>query len=247
VRDYEVTAEFYDLLQAVSYRKTAERLLDRWLGEPRIGVLDVGAGTGIATALLARRCSVTVHAIEPASSMRTVMLSRLAGRSELLPHVRVHAVPVERLDLSRAADFAICLNTLSTLDATARAEALRALSGLLVPGGRLVVQRPPSEPGPEHGSLPSWCLGGDIYSGDIACTVTGERSLRWRFTYRVARDGVIIRECAETFDGFLTSADEFASELTAAGFTPVDTDDPDVVIAVGDPDRATRPGVERRP
>jgi len=84
MRSYEVTAEFYDLLQATRYVQRADAVLSRWLGRPRVGALDVGAGTGLATELLAKRCDVTVHAVEPTRSMRTVLLSRLAGRPELL-------------------------------------------------------------------------------------------------------------------------------------------------------------------
>ncbi|MFD0592531.1 hypothetical protein ACFQZ4_08155 [Catellatospora coxensis] len=42
---YAVTAEFYDLLQATEHLAVTGRLLDRWLGSPEVGVLDVGAGT----------------------------------------------------------------------------------------------------------------------------------------------------------------------------------------------------------
>lgn len=107
---YAATAEFYDLLQATGYLAVAERLLDRWLGVPQLGVLDIGAGTGIATALLAGRCDVTVHAVEPAANMRAVLLSRLAGRTDLLERVRVHAGPAQRLGLRQVADAANCLN-----------------------------------------------------------------------------------------------------------------------------------------
>ena len=230
-RSYAVTAEFYDLLQATDFLATAERLLDRWLGEPLVGVLDVGAGTGIATGLLARRVSVTVHAVEPAASMRAVLLSRLAGRPELLSRVRLHARPVQRLGLHRAADFALCLNTMSSLDATDRASALDALARAIVRGGTLVVQRPPDSAGAPRYDLPTWQLGGDTYSGEVACTATADDLVQWRFTYRVSRGATILRTEIETFDGHLASADAFAAQLTAAGFMPVDSDTPDVVIA----------------
>ena len=38
---YAVTAEFYDLLQATEHLAVTGRLLDRWLGRPEVGVLDV--------------------------------------------------------------------------------------------------------------------------------------------------------------------------------------------------------------
>jgi SAM-dependent methyltransferase len=230
-RSYDVTAEFYDLLHAADYVTTTERLLDRWLGDPIVGVLDVGAGTGIATGLLARRCRVTVHAVEPAASMRAVLLSRLAGRPELLSRIRLHARTVQRLGLQRVADFALCLNTMSGFNQEARAAALDALARALVPGATLVVQRPPSDPGADRYDLPSWYLGGDVYGGDVACTPIGEDLVEWRFTYRITRDDVIVREQVETFQGHLASADNFDAQLTKAGFALIDTDGPDIVIA----------------
>ena len=231
MRSYDVTAEFYDLLHAADYLRTTRRLLDRWLGDPQVGVIDVGAGTGIATELLAMRCDVTVHSVEPAASMRAILLSRLAGRTELLSHVRVHARPAARLGLASAADVAICLNTMATLDETERADALRSIARALVRGGILIVQRPPEAPGPERSDLPSWQLGGDIYSGDVTCTRVDDGLVEWRFAYRVSRDGIIVREEFESFAGHLLPAVRFDRELAKAGFTPVDNDEPDVVIA----------------
>lgn len=228
---YDVTAEFYDLLQASRYRETARRLLDRWLGEPVVGVVDMGAGTGIATEQLARRCAVTVHAVEPAPSMRAILLSRLAGRSDLLPRVRVHDRPAGRLRLHRVADFAWCLNVLPSLTADDRAATLGALADAMVPAGRLLVQRPPSEMGRDRADLPTWCLGGDAYGGEVLCERIDAGRIRWCFIYRVSRDDVLIREHAETFDGYLVPAAAFTRELAEAGFVPEDTDAPDVVIA----------------
>jgi SAM-dependent methyltransferase len=231
MRSYEITAEYYDLLQAARYAQRADTLLDRWLGRPRIGALDVGAGTGLATELLAKRCGVTVHAVEPTRSMRTVLLSRLAGRPELLEHVRVHARPIQDLGLRRVADFGLCLNTMGTLDRDERADALAALAEALTADATLVLQRPPVAPGRAHAALPAWHLGGDVYSGEVTCTEGSPGAIEWRFTYRVTRDDAVIREEVETFDGFLVAADDFDAELGVAGFVVTDVDNHDVVVA----------------
>jgi SAM-dependent methyltransferase len=228
---YAATAEFYDLLQATQHLALAERLTSRWLGTPTVGVLDVGAGTGIATEILAMSTSVPVHAIEPAAPMRTVLLSRLAGRSALLNHVRVHAAPIQDLGLSGIADAAMCLNTMGCLDAPERSAVLGAIASALVPGGVLVVQRPPERLAAESRPLPAWSLGGDVYDGEVTGTPNGPHRLRWRFTYRVRRDGAVIREVHEDFAGYLVSHQAFAAELAEAGFTRSAADDPDIVIA----------------
>ncbi|GAB4055948.1 class I SAM-dependent methyltransferase [Catellatospora paridis] len=228
---YAVTAEFYDLLQATEDLAVTGRLLDRWLGRPEVGVLDVGAGTGLATNVLARRCAVTVHAVEPAASMRAVLLSRLAGQTEVLPRVRVYARTVQDLGLVGVADFGWCLNTMAGLDRSDRAAALRALAAALVPGGRLVVQRPPSRAVAQRHDLPSWRLGGDLYSGEVTTTPVGADRVRWRFDYRVSRDGALVRAETEVFDGHLATESGFDAELASAGFVVVGADVPDIVVA----------------
>ncbi len=226
-----MTAEFYDLLQAAEEDALAQRLLGRWLGVPKVGVIDAGAGTGLATARLVRSCDVTVHAIEPAAQMRAVMLSRLAGRPGELAKVRVHARRIEELGLTGVADFGWCLNTLASLDKPARAAALSALARAMVRGGTLVLQRPPSHPGPPRSELPRLELGGDTYGGEVLCTETGAGSVQWRFVYRVSRDGTLIREAAETFTGYLATEAEIGAQLDEAGFVGVATDEPDIIIA----------------
>lgn len=228
---YAETAEFYDLLQATQHLALAGRLADRWLRTPTVGVLDVGAGTGLATELFARSTGVPVHAIEPAAPMRTVLLSRLAGRRALLDHVRVHAKPIQDLGLVDVADAALCLNTMGCLDAPERSAVLEAIATAMVPGGVFVVQRPPERIDPEVRRLPAWEIGGDVYDGDVTSTPTGPHRLRWRFTYRVTRDDTVLRQVHEDFAGYLVSPQAFTAELAEAGFTRVAVDDPDIVIA----------------
>ncbi len=228
---YQVTAEFYDLLQAAHYVKTAQRLLGRWLGSPQVGVIDAGAGTGLVTAMLARQCQVTVHAIEPAVGMRAILLSRLAGRPDELAKVRVHACGIERLGLAEAADFAWCFNTMASLDTAARAAALQALGTAMVRGATLVLQRPPQQAGTGRRDLPRWELGGDVYTGEVTSSPGEPGTVRWHFAYRVSRDGVPVREAHETFTGYLATEAELDRQLIDAGFRITGADDPSVVVA----------------
>jgi SAM-dependent methyltransferase len=227
---YEATAEFYDLLQGPAFLERTTALIDRRAGSPRLGILDVGAGTGLATAEFARRFRIDVHAVEPAVSMRWIMLSRLAGHADLLAHVRVHDQPVQHLGLAGAVDLAWCMNMLGTLDRPQRREALAATREALVPGGILLVQRPPSEPSAST-DLGSWDLGGDQYAGQMTCRQIADGVVEWCFTYRVSRDGVCIREISEAFAGFLVTEAQFVRELEQAALTPSEIDHDDVITA----------------
>ncbi|MDI1461503.1 class I SAM-dependent methyltransferase [Catellatospora sp. KI3] len=237
---YAVTAEFYDLLQADGQLAVVDRLADRWFGRPRVGVLDVGAGTGLAVFRFAQRCELPVHAVEPAASMRAVLLSRLATRPDLRPRVRVHAAGVQELGLRGVADFGWCLNTMGGLGGPARRRALAALAEALVPGGVAVVQRPPATARGDRRSLARVELGGDVYTGDVTSMPVGAAGVRWCFRYRVVRDGELVRQETETFDGHLVSAELFDAELLRAGLAPVGADSPDVVVVRRSPASDTR-------
>jgi SAM-dependent methyltransferase len=231
VPDYEVTAEFYDLLHGARYIRVTQAILDRWLGEPRSAVIDVGAGTGLGTALLARRCAAPVHAIEPSRGMRAVLLSRLAGHEELLSRVHVHTCRVQDLNMHDQADFALCLNILGVMDPSERAAALDALARAMMAGGRLVVQAPPAQVRERCSRLPSWSLGDETYGGEVTSTPRGDDMIEWRFTYRVTKGDVLVRQESETFYGYVATPDAFRGELERAGFLITDTDEPDIVIA----------------
>jgi SAM-dependent methyltransferase len=229
--EYAITAEFYDLLQAEEFGRLTQRLLRRWLGMPQRGALDVGAGTGLATVLLAEQADVPVYAVEPSGPMRAVLLSRLAGTPHLLDRIRVHALRVQDVGLREVADFAWCVNTMGCLDPGERAACLTAIRVALVPDGRLVVQRPPHRVGPPW-ELPSRRLGDDLYTGRVNCVAAGPGRADWRFTYRVTRGDRLVREARESFNVHLAEPWEFAAELRTAGFDPIAEDEPEIVIAL---------------
>jgi SAM-dependent methyltransferase len=233
---YEASAEFYDPLHGRRYLDRATALADRLLAgddAPRIGIVDVGAGTGLATAEFARRFPIDVHAVEPSACMRAILLSRLAGHDGMPIRVRVHDRPVQRLGLDAAADVVWCMNMLGTLGPDDRAEALAAMRATLVPGGRLIVERPPDAPR-EPSDLGAWDLGGDRYSGSVTCDPVGPDAVVWRFVYRVSRDGTVLREVREEFPGFLVDADGFTGELHRAGFVVTGAEPPDIVVAAAE-------------
>jgi len=237
-RSYGVTAEFYDVLHATRYLESTRRILDRFLGAPMVGVIDVGAGTGLGTALLAERCRVPVHAVEPSAAMRAVLLSRLAGRPDVLSRVHVHTGPVQDLKLIDVADFVLCLNTMGTLDAPARAGALVSLRRALVPCGRMVVETPPSVLPTQTHRLPSWNLGDEVYGGSVTAVspatteptrTAGDQTFTWRFEYQVTNGDELVRSEHESFTGYVVA--DFEPELASAGFEITDRDQAIIVAS----------------
>lgn len=88
---YAISAEFYDVLQGERDAARVRRFYGRDVGSARVGVLDVGAGTGRVTVMSLMESQVPVHAVEPAHSMRCPLMTRLAALpAELRMRVTVH-------------------------------------------------------------------------------------------------------------------------------------------------------------
>ncbi|MGW5641076.1 class I SAM-dependent methyltransferase [Streptomyces sp. NPDC003832] len=114
--DYAVSAEFYDVLQARRDELRVHRLYAHAVGDARLGVLDVGSGTGRVALMSLAESRVAVHAVEPARAMRASLMSRLASLPpELTKRVAVHALPLNEAALHRVADVAVCHNTVAAL------------------------------------------------------------------------------------------------------------------------------------
>ncbi len=216
---YAATAEFYDLLHRERYRARAHQLLRVTDYQPTIGVLEIGAGSGLVTTVLAEAYpDVPILAVEPATPMRALLLGRLAAAEELRSRVTVYPAEVQALDLEGVADLAVCVDVAATLAPDQRRGVWAATARALVPGGVLLVESPPPVPESGRASLPCVRVGADRYTGEVTATATGPGTVRWRFTYRVLRDDRVLREMAEEFDGWSVDPDELRTELAGAGF-----------------------------
>jgi 16S rRNA A1518/A1519 N6-dimethyltransferase RsmA/KsgA/DIM1 with predicted DNA glycosylase/AP lyase activity len=97
-----VSIPFYDLLQADVHVPEVARKLPPLLSGARRAILEVGAGTGLITTLLADCTPAEIFAAEPAAGMRAVLLSRLSSRPQLLARVTVLACDALRGELAGA-------------------------------------------------------------------------------------------------------------------------------------------------
>ncbi|WP_142146694.1 class I SAM-dependent methyltransferase [Streptomyces sp. SLBN-31] len=62
---YAVSSEFYDVLQGEADAAHVRQLCGEAVGNARVGVLDLGTGTGRVTPLGLAGSDVSVHAVEP--------------------------------------------------------------------------------------------------------------------------------------------------------------------------------------
>jgi SAM-dependent methyltransferase len=232
--DYTVSVEFYDLLQAETGRRLAQRRFAEAASHARHGILDVGAGTGIVTETLLTASAAPIHAVEPAAPMRAALLSRLAGLgADQRARVTLHPESIERAGLEEVADLAVASNIIACLDPTTRRSTWQAVSRALLPGGLLLFDPPPTElpTGREKvGRLGPVRVGPDIYGADIT-REPDAGILRMVFTYHVERDGRVLRQQRETFELWPASASQIGAELEAQGLHVVHAPRPDLLAA----------------
>ena len=216
-----MTAEFYDILQAESDRRLADRRFADAASAAQVGIVDVGAGTGIVTEVLLARSAAPIHAVEPSGPMRVALLTRLAGLSaDARARVTVHPGTLQDAGLTRQADLVVCANVAGVVEPPQRRLLWRAAAEALVPGGLLLVEPPPTSvpDAPEQRHLPPVRVGPDTYSAQV-CLRPDRGLLSVAFTYRVERDGQTVRVEHEEFTMWPASTDTVREELREAGFT----------------------------
>ncbi|MFJ9721378.1 class I SAM-dependent methyltransferase [Streptomyces sp. NPDC101209] len=220
---YAVTAEFYDILQADADEVRVRRLYARQIADARIGVLDVGAGTGRVTLLALADSCAGVHAVEPARAMRTSLLTRLAALpSEQRDRVTVHPHSLDETALDAVADVAVCHNMVGCLPPGAREKLWPALGKALTPGGSLFVQLPPARLPVRTvvRRLADKRVGEHVYGGRMTMSAAGYR-IHTRADYWVRDAEYVLREHTETFWMWPATRARLAGELAAHGFTPL--------------------------
>lgn len=216
---YSVTAEFYDVLQAESDRRLSEHRFGRAAGEARVGIVDVGAGTGIVTEVLLARSAAPVHAVEPSEPMRVALMARLAGLpADRRARVSVHPDTLQAAGLEQVADLAVCVNLAGLIEPRRRPGLWRAVAAALVPGGVLLLEPPPETlpDAPACRDLPPVRVGPETFSAQVESRADHGR-IAVTYTYQVERGGELVREERERFTMWAADPEELRAELREAG------------------------------
>ncbi|RKE16826.1 class I SAM-dependent methyltransferase [Streptomyces sp. TLI_171] len=232
--EYAVSVEFYDLLQADRDRRLALRRYAEAAGRARRGILDVGAGTGIVTEVLLRSGAAPVHAVEPAPAMRAALMARAAGLgADQRARLTVHPGTVGETGLDGEVDLAVASNVIGCLDPDDRRAAWDAVARALLPDGLLLFDPPPAAlpSGPEAvEALGPVRVGPDAYSAR-ATREPHQDTIRTTFTYRVEREGELLREEQESFTMWATDPHTLGRELRAYGLQVVPAPHSDLLAA----------------
>jgi SAM-dependent methyltransferase len=219
---YTVTAEFYDILHADEDGPLVRRLYGPAVAEARLGVLDVGAGTGRVTLMSVAESRADVHAVEPSRAMRTSLTTRLAALpAAARERVTVYPHPLDEAALHAVADVAVCHNTVACLPPAARSALWPSVATALSPGGSLLLHLPPARL-PAQDVVRVFTerrIGRHEYGGRMVLSAVGDR-IRTRVDYRVRAGGRMLREHTETFWMWPASRSALVRDLERHGFTP---------------------------
>lgn len=198
-------------------------LLPRLAGDSETGVVvELGAGTGRTTRLLARHVGTgEIHAVE-ADADRAAEL-----RPQELPGVVVHEADLFSVELPPTWDLVLAHHLVCQLSPEQRAALFELLAARLAPGGVAILDR---HDGGESGSEQTEHLSSVLVDGEesierwFSRTADGDQ-LRFRNRFVLMRDGEAVDEEVHEGSMWACAEDRAVAEWTAAGLAHEFVDD----------------------
>jgi cyclopropane fatty-acyl-phospholipid synthase-like methyltransferase len=113
-------------------------------------VIDIGAGSGLATMVAATTLpDAEIVAVEPSPALRAVLLAKLVADPDLARRVTVLDGDVQHAPLPPRFDTVIAMNMIGHLSPADRRDFWELCAQRLAPGGRIVLNlQPPDRPEP---------------------------------------------------------------------------------------------------
>jgi SAM-dependent methyltransferase len=216
-----ISLPFYDLFHENGHLPEIRATLPPLLAGVRRSILEIGAGTGLITTLLADSTPAEIFALEPSAGMRGVLLSRLTARPELLQRVTVLPGDALSVDLDEPAEAVVMINVMYALEPGYRKRLWPVLAAALAPAGLLVftwraggppAPRPLEQVGSRQVGRHTYTVWWEILDSD-------QEACRVRYLYRVTEGEKIISEEEITGHAYRPAWEVIRQELTSAGFT----------------------------
>jgi hypothetical protein len=222
---YETSGEFVDVLSGQMWQLLREPVLAA-LGAPAAGggpLVDMGAGTGLGTLVLAAaRPATEILAVEPSPVQRAVLLARVAADPDLRARVTVLAGDATGGPLPAQLGGVVALNMLGHLDRGARSRFFARIAHRLAPGAPLVLNvQPPVTPAVvDYATFGTVRIGRHRYEGGGSARPSGDDAVIWSMRYRVLDDeGATVREAAVDHPWHVLSVTDLLAELSRAGLS----------------------------
>jgi cyclopropane fatty-acyl-phospholipid synthase-like methyltransferase len=234
---YAESAEYIDIMSRPSWELFGPALAEALEGlDTAAGpVVDVGAGTGLGTEVIARTLpDARILAVEPSSGLRGVLLSRLASSDDLRRRVTVLPTGIETAPLPETLSAVVAMNMIGHLAPEARRGFWKLLDDRLAPGGRAVVNLLPPHQAAEtpDAQFTGITIGRHLYEGWGRAEPAGADAVAWHMTYRVfdSDDHRMLRTVRVDYRWWVLSAEQLGAELAAQGLTMTAAGPPDADV-----------------
>ncbi|OKI71634.1 class I SAM-dependent methyltransferase [Micromonospora sp. CB01531] len=221
---YTQSGEFLDVFSRDAWQALRPAVVEamRHAAPGQEPIVDVGAGTGLGTLLVAEAVpDVDIIAVEPSPILRAVLLARVAGDEALRRRVTVVAAGVEDVRLPSRLGGVLAINMLGHLSPQRRRVFWNDLRARLAPSAPLIVNlQPPAEVTTvPQTTFASVQIGRHIYEGSGAARPSGENTVTWTMRYRILDPGgAVERELVADYPWHVITPAQVLDELTAAGF-----------------------------
>ena len=230
---YDATAEFHEIHMHTAWDRLRDLMRDTFADiGPDAVIVDIGAGSGMGSALLADITDAEIIALEPNTTMRSMMMARL-DQVDVLERVTVipEAVP-EGLDgLPDRVEGVIATHMLGHLTGAARATLLDWIATSLAPGRTALLTVTPEalQEVPAEGTEPvvaERTVGRFVYRMTYHMPGPGRYEGLWEV---IDRQGLVVRSVPDAISWDpLTVADirTAADVRTALAGSPVEVTEP---------------------
>lgn len=192
---YDDLAEFHDLFMGPAWEQLRPAVRDL-VGScgPGDVVVEIGAGSGVGTSVIASECRAEILALEPHRTMRAMLLGRVGADPDLA--VRVTVLPEGLVGLPDQVHAAVLAHVLGHLDHAQRLATWAALAERLVPGGAILVttqEAPDADTDPGE-AIETRRIGRHTYTAWHHAGPTDTGPATFRSTYQVHHDGHLVQE-----------------------------------------------------
>lgn len=214
---YSTSGEFYEMV-ADRHVRTSSGPLTAALRtvDPALGpVVEIGAGTGQLTRLIAERLpAADIIAVEPATPMRAVLTSRVLGDAGLRRRVTVVAGAAPDLVLPDRVSAVVAFGVLGHLGDEDRARLWALLRPRLPAGAPVAVELMGGHRARriEPIRMLRETIGTQTYEWWTSAEVVAPKLMRWRTTWKVLAGGEVVRSVEDSYDWATLSLDQLAAE-----------------------------------
>jgi SAM-dependent methyltransferase len=225
---YERTAEYVAVLLGPPWRGLGPALAAALADlDPAAGpVVDVGAGTGLGTRVIARTLpAAEIVAVEPDRALRTALLAMVTADDDLRSRVTVEPCDLLTASLPSRLGAVVALNVLGHFSPADRRRLWQLAAERLAPEGVVVVDLfPPQRP--EHVAptpMGDVVVGRHRYTGTARAEPAGDDAVTWEMSYRVTDDrDRVLADFSARQHWHVLDPEQLAEEVGAHGLRVAD-------------------------